>query len=104
MNTLQHRVRTIDEIYFKAPTVLRIVEYQTPKTGFLNKVNVIKLAPVIPLPHPDMTKRVLSQPTILQEVGKFIYKERYPLLLIGVGTIFLIMGIVRYNAEQKEKK
>ncbi len=104
MNLLQDRPRTIEEIYLNTPTVLKIHTPLILNNATQKEGGIFKTATIKPLSHPDMAKRVLFQRTIIQEVTNFIYKNRYPFLAIGIGSLFLIAGLEYMTAAANEKE
>jgi len=98
------RPRSIEEIYFKQPTILEIIKPSEPISNTLAEGGVIISAPVTPIPPPDISNPILDNPSVFNSLGSFIYRNQLTLIIIAIGAGFITYGYYKKRKNEKEKK
>lgn len=99
MKTLNHRLLTIEEFYRMEEIKMKFSELPKPGVKLLGEGEIVPVTKVLP----DMSQKVLFQPSVLQATIRFIYRNRTPLFLMGFGVILLRYGFKRIIEERKER-
>lgn len=100
METLNHRLLTVDELFNFTPAKPKFVDMPTPDLTPLSIGGIIQTTNALP----DMSQPVLFKPNHTKNLASFISRNRYTLIIMSVGVGGFLFGFSIYKVIQNQKK